>query len=303
MRCAIPLTLPPLNALRAFEVAARTGGYVPAAAEMGISPAAVSQQIRRLEDFLGKKVFTRLNNRVVLTDAGKALYEGIGAALQMISDTTEQQVLRRSRSRLVISSVGSLAERWLLPRLAGFARTTPGFRFDLRIESDPVDFAPHDIDLRLAYDPAPYPDHAQALLATDRVLPLCSPDWLARHSPDMAQAQAEDLLHTSWGADFGSLPGWAAWFNAADLSAPQGPPGFQVGSSALALDMAREGLGIALGQALLAQDDLAAGRLVSMSAVAVPLGRPYALVWPRVRAGKRHLAALVAALQTLAAQE
>jgi LysR family glycine cleavage system transcriptional activator len=294
----MPLTLPPLNALRAFEVAARTGGYVAAADELGISAAAVSQKIRRLEEFLGKKVFTRLNNRVVLTDAGQALFEGVGAALQMISDTTEQQVLRRARARLVVSCIGSLAERWLLPRLAAFARATPGFRFDLRVEADPVDFARHDIDLRLAYDPAQYPDQAHVMLTQDRVLPLCSPDWLARHPQGMAQATGDDLLHTSWGTDFGTLPGWAGWFAAAGLPMPQGAAGFQGGSSALVLDMAREGLGVALGQALLAQDDLAAGRLVALSDVALPLGRPYALIWPRATAGKRHLSALVEALRT-----
>lgn len=266
---------------------------------MRISTAAVSQHVRRLEDFLGKKVFTRLNNRVVLTDAGQALYEGVGAALQMISDTTEQQMLRRSRARLVVSCIGSLAERWLLPRLAGYARAHPGFRFDLRVEADPVDFARHDIDLRLAYDPGQYPDQARALLAQDRVLPLCSPDWLARNpeAQGMAQVAAEDLLHTSWGPDFGSLPNWPGWYAEAGLSPPCPAPGFQSGSSALVLDMAREGLGVALGQALLAQDDLAGGRLLALSDVTLPLGHPYGLVWPHARAGKRHLAGLVEWLQ------
>ncbi len=298
----MPLTLPPLNALRAFEAAARSGGYVAAAEELGISAAAVSQHVRRLEDFLGKKVFTRLNNRVVLTDAGQALYEGVGSALQMISDTTEAQMLRRSRARLVVSSIGSLAECWLLPRLAAYARAHPGFRFDLRVEADPVDFVRHDIDLRLAYDPGQYSDHARAALAHDRVLPLCSPGWLARNpaAEGMAQVTAEDLLHTSWGPDFGSLPGWPGWFAAAGLPPPPPAQGFQSGSSALVLEMAREGLGVALGQALLAQDDLAAGRLVALSEVALPLGHGYGLVWPRARAGRRHLRGLAEALQAAA---
>lgn len=272
---------------------------MPAAEELGISPAAVSQHIRKLEQFLGKTVFTRLNNRVMLTDAGQALFDGVGAALQMISDTTEAQMLRRARARLVISCIGSLAENWLLPRLAAHARAQPGFRFDLRVEADPVDFARHDIDLRLAYDPAQYPDHGQASLVQDRVLPLCSPDWLNRHpgAGGMAVVPPEDLLHTSWGADFGSLPGWSAWFEIAGLPGPPPGTGFQAGSSALVLDMARAGLGVALGQRLLAQDDLAAGRLVALSGLSLPLGRPYGLVWPRARGGKRQVMALVQALQ------
>jgi LysR family glycine cleavage system transcriptional activator len=286
-----------LNALRAFEAAARTGGFVPAAEELGISPAAVSQQIRKLEGFLGKTVFARHNNRVVLTDAGQALFQGVGAALQMISDTTEAQMLRRARARLVVSCIGSIAEKWLLPRLAAHARATPGFRFDLRVEPDPVDFARHDIDLRLAYDPAQYPDHAQAVLVQGRVVPLCSPDWLARHPQGMAGVPPEDLLHTSWGPNFGSLPGWPVWFEAAGLPAPSAATGFQSGSSALVLDMARQGLGVALGQRLLAEDDLTAGRLVMLSDISLPLGHPYGLVWPRARGGKRQLMALVQVLQ------
>ncbi len=102
--------------------------------------------------------------------------------------------------------------------------------------------------------------------------------------------------------DFGSLPGWAEWFAAAGLPVPPDAQGFQSGSSALVLDMAREGLGIALGQALLAQDDLAAGRLVALSDVALPLGHAYALVWPQARSGKKHLTELVKVLQAAASE-
>ena len=137
----MPLTLPPLNSLRAFEAAARTGSFVAAAEELGVSAAAISQHIRKLEDYLGKDMFMRKNNRVILTDAGQAILSGIAEALHQISETTLDMTSDRPRSRLVISSIESVAEKWLLPRLVEYARAQPDFRFDLAVEPDPIDFA------------------------------------------------------------------------------------------------------------------------------------------------------------------
>ena len=150
--------LPPLNALRAFESAARHGSYVGAAEELSVSPAAVSQQVKNLEDFLGKQLFRRYNNRIALTDAGQTIYSGASDALQSLSALTEQVVSGRARSRLVISSVPSMAERWMTPRLALYKQRAPNFRFELRSEEDLVDFTRHEIDLRLVYGLNHYPD-------------------------------------------------------------------------------------------------------------------------------------------------
>jgi LysR family glycine cleavage system transcriptional activator len=292
------LSLPPLNALRAFEAAVRTGSYVAAAAELGVSPAAISQQIRKLEDHLGKDLFTRLNNRVVLTDAGQALAGGAAAGLQMIADAAGQLAADRSRARLGISCIESVAEKWLLPRLAAYARQHPDLRFDLRVEGDPVDFSRHAIDLRLGYDGAHYPGQQVVALARDVVVPLCSPDFRARRGDDMAALASEDLLHTDWGPTFGSHPSWPLWFAQAGLPMPQGRRGFAAGASALVLDLARQGLGVALGQRMLARDDLAAGSLVALSEVSLPLGHAYCLAFPPAKAQKRHLAGLVDWLST-----
>lgn len=292
----MPLTLPPLNALRAFEAAARTGSYVAAAKELDVSAAAISQQIRKLEDFLGKKMFMRMNNRVVLTDAGHAIRDGTAAALQMISDSTEQLVSDRSRSRLVISTIDSVADKWLITRLAAYSRDHADFRFYLRVEPDPADFSRHNIDLRLGYDPGQYPEHSIVLLEQDVVLPLCSPAYLARNpaagTVGMAAVPEDDLLHTSWGESFGSHPTWHSWFVKAKLKPPSDTKGFQVGRSSLVLDLAREGLGVALGQRMMALDDIGSGRLVALSEITIALGYPYCLAYPRAKSRKRHLVAL-----------
>jgi LysR family glycine cleavage system transcriptional activator len=289
--------LPPLNALRAFESAARTGSYVSAADELGVSAAAISQQVKNLENHLGKQLFMRFNNRIVLTDAGKAIYAGATEALQTIATVTQQAMTGAVRQRLVISVLPSVAHRWMAPRLARYAAQDRGFRFALRVEDDPVDFVRHDIDLRMCYGTNLYTDLRSVHLCQDVVLPVCSPDYLARnpagHEPLLAGVPDEDLIHTDWGPSFGSHPSWQAWFARLDIKRPKSAGGFRSGMSGLSLDLARDGLGVALGQRLLAADDLACGFLKALSDVAIPLGHAYNLVLPLSKARKSGLAQLV----------
>jgi len=148
------LNLPPLNALKSFEVAARTGSYVAAAAELNVSPAAISQQVRNLEVFLKRKLFTRLNNRVILTDAGQAIYAGISPALEEIAALTQRVLAGSSRAKLVVSVIPSLAECWFMPALADFAQAA-ALRIDLRVENGPVDFAQAAATCRSAASTSP----------------------------------------------------------------------------------------------------------------------------------------------------
>ena len=292
----MPLSLPPLNALRAFEAAARGGSYVAAAAELDVSPAAVSQQVRNLEDFLGRQLFMRFNNRVVLTDAGQAVFAGAATSLQAISALTEQVMSGQSKSRLVISVLPSIAERWLEPQLADFLLRDTAVRVDVRVEDDPVDFARYNIDLRMCYGSNLYPDMATVPLKHDEVLPLCSPAYLARHpqaAKGMAQVPDDDLIHTNWGPSFVSHPTWQAWFAVEGIARPQESKGYRVGMSSLALGLARDGVGVALGQRLMGGIDIASGRLVAVSDRALPLGHPYGLVHPPSKIGKPGLRGLI----------
>ena len=175
------LPLPPLNSLRAFEAAARAGSYVAAAEELGVSPAAVSQQVRKLEEFLGKRLFMRFNNRVSLTDAGQSIFAGASESLQAISALTEKVISGEAKSRLVISAFSSVAVRWLGPQLTAFALSQRALRLDVRIEDDPVDFARHGIDLRICYGSNLYPEMRVIKLYQDEVVPMCSPAYLQRN--------------------------------------------------------------------------------------------------------------------------
>lgn len=289
--------LPPLNAIRAFEAAARNGSYVGAAEELGVSPAAVSQQVKNLEDFLRKRLFRRYNNRIALTDAGQTIYSGASDALQSLSALTEQVVSGRARSRLVISSVPSMAERWTAPQLALYRQRAPNLRFELRSEEDLVDFVRHEIDLRLSYGLNHYPDMISVPLMQDEVVPVCSPAYIERN-PDAAghglsAVPDDDLIHTNWGPSFVSHPTWQLWLAAAGGRVPDETRGYRVGSSSLALDLAVRGVGVALGQRHMGADDLAAGRLVVLDQRPLPLGHRYCLVYPPAKARKAGLIDLV----------
>ena len=114
--------LPPLNALKAFEAAARCGSFALAAEELAVTPAAVSQLVRKLEQFLGKTLFTRFNNRIALTDAGQAVFSGVTPALHDIAETVQRVSRTASRRKLTLSIIPSVAECWLLPILPRFRK-------------------------------------------------------------------------------------------------------------------------------------------------------------------------------------
>ena len=302
--------LPPLNALKAFEAAARTGGYVPAARELRVSPAAVSQQVKNLERFFEKQLFVRHHNRLSLTDAGLAVFADSSEALERLAAMTLRTFEGEVRSRLIVSVLPSVASHWLNRRLnrrlTGFLALDPAIRLDIRVEDDPVDFARHGIDIRICYGAHLYPDLANTLLVQDEVLPLCAPALLDQgvlnpSSPDTLPDTA--LIHTNWGPSFASHPTWADWFARAGLDrAPDVGQGHRVGMSSLAIDLAAAGAGIALGQRLLAGDELANGGLVAPFGQSVPLGHPYCAVHAHAKAQKPAVRSFVDwAVQTAAA--
>jgi LysR family transcriptional regulator, glycine cleavage system transcriptional activator len=160
-----------------------------------------------------------------------------------------------------------------------------------------VDFARHDIDLRISYGSNPYPDLKVITMLQDAVLPMASPAYLARNPQagkvDLEGVPDDDLIHTNWGPSFVSHPTWQAWFSGESPRNPDETRGFRVGTSSLALDFARDSLGVALGQRMMAAEDLAAGRLVTLSERSVSLGHPYCLVHPHARSRKAGLAELI----------
>ncbi|MEI9405421.1 LysR family transcriptional regulator [Mesorhizobium argentiipisi] len=242
---------PPLNAMRTFEVAARAGSFTLAASELGVSSAAVSQQVRNLEDWFGKQLFVRNGNRIALTDAGHAIYPQTAHALGEIAAVGRRMLEGGLRTRLVVSVPFSLAELWLAPRLAVLLDGFPQMAIDVRVEDDPVDVMRQNIDLRISYGDYHYPALKMVRLVHDEVLPVAAPEFWQRYGKGpsgLADVHESHFIHTNWGPNYASHPSWVDWFAAAgDNRAPDPSHGRRVGLSSLAIGAARLGAWDSLG--------------------------------------------------------
>ncbi|HVI88282.1 MAG TPA: LysR substrate-binding domain-containing protein [Dongiaceae bacterium] len=283
-----------LRALQAFEAAARTGSFVAAAHELSVSPAAISQLIRTLEDQVGRKLFHRINRRTTLTEAGHEILPRLGTAFEELRNISQELSGSAARARLVVSAPPSMAMGWLSTRLADFIAQQGSLDLFLRAEDDPVPFERDLIDLRLSYGRFHYRDHRIEEIVTDAVYPVCTPDFLARYGPldSPERLQAAPLIHTDWGPAAATFPSWHSWFDSVGVVADHARqpgfttpglaiPGLTANASRIALDLALSGLGVALGQGIYVAADLAKGRLVIPLHAPLQLSQPYFLTTPR----------------------
>ena len=300
------LKYPPLKALRAFESAARTGSYVDAAGELNVTPAAVSQQVRNLERYYARRLFTRYNNRIVLTDAGNTIYSSLAPALLSLAHKNRELLDGPSAAHLVISVLPSLAQTWLVPLIARFAAQNPRIGIHTRVEEDPVDLVRLGVDLRITYGNQLYADFAARQLFRDSVLPMCSHDFAARHpqaAEDLSQLPDHRFLHTVWGDRFASHPSWADWFRQQQVARePVVASGLQVSMSSVGLEYAAAGMGVILGQRHLADPWLGDGRLVMLATKGLSLGQSYYAVHAHSRLEPVLLDSLLELLADASAQ-
>lgn len=267
----------PLNALQAFETAARSGSFAAAAQALGVTATAVSQHIRQLEAQFGKQLFLRRANGVDLTDAGRDLFLRVSGAFGELAEAAAHLKTAASRPRVVISVIPSVSELWLLPQLAMLA-----VRYGAQIiedSHDPVDFSAKGIDLRITYGAAAYPHQPVEVLFHDRMLPVAAPA-VARGLPEGAAGASDALLiHTAWGPTYANPQSWAGWHEA--MGSPRRPDvgkGLAVDRLVIAATAARQGLGVALLPETLAAADLARGTLVAVGPAAARMPLPYVMV-------------------------
>ena len=219
------MKLPPLNALRAFEVAARTGSFSDAASELGVSSAAVSQQVRKLETYLGRNLFFRNNNQIQLTDAGRDLYQNAAAALAQISTFTAGFLQPGGPRALVLSVLPSLAERWL----PGVLTKLEDLPVRLLVEEDPADLVGQGVDIRLSYGGELYPGYWVRPLFHDRLAPVAAPQAAADWDVNPPDLNTVRLIEMDWGPSFSRTPRWADWCLAAGLMPPEGACPYRAG--------------------------------------------------------------------------
>src|ERR1700761_1658758 len=280
-------SLPPLNALRAFEAAARHGSFKDAATELAVTHGAISRHVRLLEDWLGPPaLFRRLNRRVVLTPTGAALLAETAPALDRLAAAAARHQGRGGKPPPAVLRVNALATfslRWLLPRLAQFRDRHPEIEVRLATSTEPVDALSEPYDLIIRGGPDTFYGFTCHPFLTERRLPVCSPPLLERVPlDDVADLRAHTLIHTS------TLPRvWPDWLAAA------GAPDLQPAASLTldyfypSLQAALDGLGVAMGPTALVADDLATGRLVApFPSVTLPT-RGYHVYLPDARTGDR----------------
>lgn len=278
--------LPSLNALRAFWAAARHRSFAAAADELHVTASAVSLQIRQLEEELEFKLFERTPKGLVLTPQGARLLPGINQAFEHLKGTIASiDDAAPDKSGLSISVAPSFATKWLLPRLGTFLERHPGIEVDVKANVELTDFSKEDIDLAIRYGAGSYPGLSVELLLEDRMFPVCSPELLMRYgqrNPLKVFSEAP-LLHDISADRDPAVPSWKMWLKASGLDDVDWRKGPRFNQTALTLDAALAGLGIALAPALLVDTDLAAGRLVRLAHDEVKGDFAYYLVHPAER--------------------
>lgn len=266
--------LPPLNAVRAFEAAARLGSYVAASKVLHVTQPAIGRHVKLLEDWLGVQLFERTPRGVSLTPAGQRYYAKISTALQQIADAGHELAPGGTARWLKIMVVPAFAKRWLMPRLESLRQLRPGLK--VAVEPNPT-FTEVDgktADLGIVYGlPGIYPQ-CRTTLIRPAVFPVCSPSYLAEHGP---LASAQDLArHELIHVDDGEW--WNLWLSTIGLDLRVSPDVLYV-SNDHALSMAESGHGIALANQVLVKHQLAAGTLVRPLPEEVPL-ESYQLLLP-----------------------
>jgi len=251
--------LPPLNAIRAFEAAARHLSITLAAEELSVTPGAVSRQIKGLEDALGLQLLRRGHRQIALTRQGSDYYRAVTRALETLRDATRRLKRRGQRQPLKIRAYTTFAMRWLIPRLSGFHAAHPGIEVLLKASLDPVDFRKEDIDGAIRLGDGHWTGAHSYRLVDNILAPVASPVLLKagarlRRPADLAQ---HTLLHSIARPD-----DWARWLEAAGAADKvDARAGMTYESSAMAYAAAVEGQGIAMAQLFLVEKDLADGRL------------------------------------------
>ena len=272
--------MPPLNSLRAFESAGRHLSFSLAAEELNVTPGAISQQIRVLEDHLEIKLFERLNRSIQLTDAGRMYLPLISQGFEQLLSATQNLINFSCGGPLTVTSAPSLISKWLIPRLGKFKQEHP--EIDVRIDASErlVDFFREDIDIGIRFGTGEFEGLDAIELFCVEIIAVCSPDLLRKGNglnniEDIAQ---HTLLHSEFNESDPGFPDWKMWlatFGAKDIDTNHG---ITFKQSEMLLQAAIEGQGIGLVTSVIAEREIAEGRLVQLFQTSLPNRMSYHLV-------------------------
>jgi LysR family transcriptional regulator, glycine cleavage system transcriptional activator len=285
--------LPPLNGLRAFEAAARHLSFTQAAEELFVTQAAISHQVKGLEEILGEPLFRRVNRGLILSEAGQTLFPAVRDGLDTMATAVRQLSDNSRQGMLTVSTLDSIASAWLVPRLGNFRERHPDLDVRLTMGDALVDFARDEVDLAIRYGRGDWPGCQIQFLMNEEIFPVASPQLIAdgpsiEHPRDLANYT---LLHDTLPED------WGDWFRANDAGGVKPRGSIQIEHSHIIVQAAMAGQGIALGRSVLVRDALATGRLVRLFDTAMRVDYAYYVVgaaatWdnPRIKAMRDWLA-------------
>lgn len=274
--------LPPLNAVRAFEAAARRGNFNQAADELNVTPSAISHQVRALEEFFGAKLFRRSGRKVTLTPKAHDFLRSVTQALDQINAASQRMMRRPEGNLLNISVSPTFATGWLVPHLSEFQAQHPELEIRMSTSMSFLAFEDSDIDLSIAYSTGEFPDEVESVrIMAEHCVPVCSRQYQEEHGPLETPSDIRrcTLLH--------ALPRvgqWRNWLEVAgveDVDAARGP---KFPTTPLALQAAMSGLGMAISNRDFVEDLIRQGSLVAPFQVEVPSESGYYLVYPRAHA-------------------
>ena len=292
----------PLNALRAFDAAARHLSFARAAEELHVTPAAISHQVKALEGYVGVKLFRRRNRAIELTDAGRAGLPKLREGFVCIGEAVQRLRSHEGGDTLAVSVATSLATKWLMPRLYRFVTAHP--EVDVRISAstrlidlrrsrsaagaEQIGPLLDEADICIRFGTGEYPGFSVVKLFPVSVAPVCSPRLAEAEPPLRHPGDLRDhvLIQDDTILFDGTMSAWDHWLRAAGATGVDTSRGPRFSHAALALEAAADGLGVALSPTVLARSDVAAGRLVMPFELIVPLVFAYYIVSPEAAADK-----------------
>ncbi|MBL8669339.1 MAG: transcriptional regulator GcvA [Alphaproteobacteria bacterium] len=275
-------SLPSLNSLRAFEAAARLGSFALAAEELHVTPAAISHQIKGLEDWLGVQLFRRQASRILVTDAARNILPEVSQAFDRLARAAAQLRAGELKGTVIVSTLTSFAVGWLVPKLADFRQRHPAIDVVLWTERRFVDFRRDEVDLALRYGRPPFEGLVAEKIMDEDIFPVCSPALLngPHQLRDLADLAHQTLLHDIDAGPRQPWLSWSAWLDEAGVTGVDGKAGPRFSDSSVLIAASVAGQGVALGRSAILGDHLEQGRLVRPFPLSKPSPAGYYAVAP-----------------------
>ncbi len=285
-------SLPPLNGLRAFEAAARHLSFQKAAEELFVTPGAISQQIKKLEEILQVSLFSRKGRAVALTETGNLLLPGLSDGFDRLNRAVQGAIRHRELRHITVSVTPSFAGKWLVPRLENWTNDHP--EIDIRISASLqiADFGLEGVDIAVRFGSGEYEGLDSTLLLPESFTVVCSPNLAggAHRLESPVDLSEHNLLHV--GSSTG-IPGddWRQWLKAAGVENIDVSHGLTFNDTAIAILAAISGQGVLLARRVLVEEDIAAGRLITPFAIDLPLDFAWYVVAPPANLERPEIAA------------